>query len=73
MTEFVAVAGYAAMVNLRWQIVMLPLEEFDHQRSFHLRQLGLLVHDISPAIKKLLIADNCMVARGFSQLVADLP
>ena len=56
MLEFVAVAGYAAMVDLRWQIVMLPLEEFDHQRQFHFRQLGLLVYGISPEIKRMLIA-----------------
>jgi hypothetical protein len=57
MLEFLAVAGYSAMVNLRGQIVMLRLEELDHQGPFCFCQLGLLVHSISPAIKRMSIAD----------------
>jgi hypothetical protein len=64
LAELVAVAGYAAMVNLRRQIVMLPLEELDDQYPFCFRQLGLLVHSISPANKDV----DCRQRHGSSAL-----
>jgi hypothetical protein len=54
VTEFVPVAGHAAVVDLRGQVVVLPLEEFDHECQFFVGESGLPVHTIAPSRKKVM-------------------